>query len=525
MLDRYRLGLTVGTEPEFYGSRPDTRARLAVRCGEASLTWAELGETVHTLARAWETLGIARGERVATVLRNRIEVVEIVYSLARVGIANATINSRYTAREVAETILLSDARTVVVDAALVDVLEQALEKLPDITPDRVYVVGEAAEHRFRRYEDLLALGDDKPIVREPHEDDLVWMAFTGGTTGTPKACLVPQRAWAQLWVAMCMEIGLGRRDTVLVCGSMNHAMGIEYGLAPLYAGGTLIILPEFTPAGAVAAIERDRVTFVPLVPSLFKMMIESPGFAERDTTSVRRLVSAGSPLTAATREQITTAFDRADFYCAYGSTETGYTTLLYPEHQESKPGSVGLPLHGMEVTAFDDDGIPCAAGEIGTIYKRGWNVGVEYHKDPVATDAAFRDDWHTVGDMGYFDEDGFLYLTDRRKNMIISGGINVYPAEVENVISGHPAVDEVAIIGVPDDVYGEAVCAVVVLRPGTEPDDKTIGSLEDFCRHNLANFKRPRRFEFRSELPKTFAGKLSHRELRQPFWAGQETRV
>lgn len=522
MLEKYRLGLTVGTEPEFYGTKPDSRDRLAVRCGSDSLTWGELAPRVHALARAWENLGLERGEKVATLMRNRIEVVELVYSLARVGLTNATINSRYTPREVAETVAFSDARKLVVDAALIGVLDEALADLPGITTSDVYVVGTAGPHPYRSYEDLLALGDRRPIVREPLEDDIVWMAFTGGTTGKSKGCLAPQRAWVQLWIAMCMEIGLGRRDVVLVCGSMNHAMGLEYGLAPLYAGGSLVILPEFRPADAVAAIEENRVTFVPLVPSLFKMIVESPAFAEHDTGSVRRLISAGAPLTSTTSQQIMSAFPQAEFYCGYGSTETGYTTMLYPEDQIRKAGSVGLPLHGMEVGIFDDEGLPRPAGEIGIVYKRGWNVAVEYYKDPEATAAAFMGDWHTVGDMGYLDDDGYLYLTDRRKNMIISGGINVYPAEIENVLAEHPAIAEAAVIGIPDDVWGESVCAVVVLRPGHA---ETAETLSAFCRDRLANFKRPRTYVFRDELPKTYAAKISHRELREPFWAGRESRV
>jgi long-chain acyl-CoA synthetase len=520
--DRYQLALTVGTEPAYYGAMPGSRDRVAVVCGDDQLTWSELAARVHTLARAWENLGLERGAKVATLLRNRIEVPELVYSLARVGITNVTINAKYTAREVAETIAFSDAGTVVVDASLLGVLDQALEDLSGISADDVYVVGARGPHPYRGYDDLLATGDGGPIVRDPDEDDIVWMAFTGGTTGKSKACLAPQRGWVRLWTAMCMELGLGRRDVVLVCGSMNHALGLLYGLAILYAGGKLVVLPEFDPAAALRAIEEHRVTFLPLVPSLFKMIVDSPDRPDRDTSSIRRVLSTGAPLTSTTREQILSAFAGAEFISAYGATESGFTTLLHPEDQHRKAGSVGLPLRGMEVGVFDDQGKACGAGEIGTIYKRGWNVAVEYYKDPEATEAAFMGDWHTVGDMGYLDDEGYLFITDRRKNMIISGGINVYPAEVEDVIGMHPAVAESAVIGVPDEVWGEAVHAVVVLCPGSH---ETAESLSAFCREHLAGFKQPRRFEFRDALPKTYAGKVSHRELREPFWAGHDNRI
>ena len=503
MRDRYQLALTVGTEPAYYGAMPGSRDRVAVVCGVDQLTWSELASRVHTLARAWENLGLERGAKVATLLRNRVEVPELVYSLARVGLTNVTVNAKYTAREVAETIAFSDAGTVVVDASLLVVFDQAIEHMPGISVDDVYVVGAGGTHSYRSYDDLLATGDAGPILREPDEDDIAWMAFTGGTTGASKACLAPQRGLVQLWTAMCMELGLGRRDVVLVCGSMNHALGLLYGLAVLYTGGKLVVLPEFDPAGALRAIEEHQVTFLPLVPSLFTMIVESPDRPYRDTSSLRRVLSTGAPLTSTTRGQIVAAFAGAEFISAYGATESGFTTLLPSEDHHRKPGSVGLPLRGMEVGVFDDQANACGAGEIGTIYKRGWNVAVEYYKDAEATDAAFMGDWHTVGDMGYLDDEGYLFITDRRKNMIISGGVNVYPAEVEDVIDSHPAVAESAVIGVPDDVWGEVVLAVVVLRPGSHETAESLGA---FCRERLASFKQPRRFEFRDALAEDLRG-------------------
>lgn len=517
MLESYRLGLTTGHEPEYWGSLHGRRDRIAVTCGEASQTWGELAEHVHTLARGWENLRLERGDKVATFLKNRVEIIEMIYSLARVGLVNATINSKFTAREFADTVSFSDARVIVADAGLIHVVDEALKKLPHLSEKDVFIVGGDGDHPYSTYGDVFALGDDEPITREPDESDILWMAFTGGTTGKSKACLAPQKALVRLWTAMCMELGVGRSDVELVCGSMNHAMGLLYGMSVLFVGGRLVILPEFKPSEALKTIEEEKVTFLPIAPSLFNMMLEVPDSDRFDVSSVRTVLSAGAPLMTRTKLRIMEFFKGAEFFSGYGSTETGYTTILYPEDQLRKVQCAGQPLRGMEVAVFDENGRVCPPNEIGTIYKRGWNVAVEYYKDPEATAAAFLEDgWHTVGDMGYLDDEGYLFITDRKKNMIISGGVNVYPTEVEDVLTSHPAVQESAVIGVPDERWGELVYAVVVLRPGAET---TPEELDAFCRERLANFKVPKKFEFRPELPKTYAGKISHRDLRAPFWA------
>lgn len=522
MHERYRLGLTVGREPEFYGGLHGRRDRIAIKCGEASLTWAELGVRVHRLARAWEESGVERGATVATFLQNRIEIIELMYSLARVSLTNATINSKYTARELADAVRACDVRAIVVDSALVHVVDEALRDSSTIGPKDIYVVGGDGNHPYSTYDELLAGGDDEPIGREPDENDIVWLASTGGTTGTPKTCLSPQRAWVQTWIAVCRELTIGRNDVELICGSMNHAMGLLCGMSCLYAGGTLIMLTEFDPVEALRIIERERVTFLAGAAPLFNMLLQVPDYRRFDVSSVRKVYSAGAPMMTSTKLKIFDFFQDAEFMSAYGATETGFTTMLYPEDQLRKTQCAGQPLLGMEIAVFDDDGRRCETGEVGTIYKRGWHMAVEYYKDPEATAAQFLDDWHTAGDMGYLDDEGYLYISDRKKNMIISGGINVYPTEIEDVLSSHPAVREVAVIGTPDDRWGETVCAVVVLHAGSEEDPT---SLQAFCRERLAKFKVPRRFEFRTELPKTYAGKVSHRELRDPFWAGWDGRL
>ena len=215
-------------------------------------------------------------------------------------------------------------------------------------------------------------------------------------------------------------------------------------------------------------------------------------------------------------------FSGADLCSGYGGTESGLYAIVYPEDQHRPGQTAGVAPRGVELAILDEDGNRCAPGEVGTIYQRGWHTAVEYFKNPAATAAQFRGEWHTLDDMGYLDDEGYLFITDRRKNMIVSSGVNVFPAEIENVLAAHPDVVEAAVIGIPDETWGEVVCAFVVLRSDTDTD---AAALDAYCRERLARFKVPRRFEFRADLPRTYAGKLSHRELREPFWADRSARV
>ncbi|WP_433803801.1 class I adenylate-forming enzyme family protein [Actinomycetospora sp. CA-084318] len=250
-------------------------------------------------------------------------------------------------------------------------------------------------------------------------------------------------------------------------------------------------------------------------PSLYNLILNASN-GEHDMSSMRLVIVGGSAASTTTTHRILDFFPNADLCSAYGATESGIPAVLYPEDQRRKEMCAGVPPLGVELKILDDDGVECAPNQVGTIYSRGWHTGVEYYKNPAATAAAFRGEFHTVEDMGYLDEDGYLFITDRRKNMILSSGINVFPTEIENVLVSHPDVVEAAVIGIPDETWGELVCAFVVLRAGV---DANSSSLDAHCRERLARYKVPRRYEFVPDLPRTHAGKLAHRELRAPFWA------
>jgi acyl-CoA synthetase (AMP-forming)/AMP-acid ligase II len=523
MGDLNSLATLVGYEPEHYARSGNRRDRIAVKCGDRSVTWGQLGERVHRLASAWENRGFQPGDRVATFLTNRVEVIEIMYSLARVSMVNATVNAKFKAEEFVNTVAFADVSALVVDSSLLGVVDQAIVGLPHIDRSNVFVVdGQGIEHAYATFEDLLASGDDAPIQRVPDEYDTMWMAFTGGTTGPSKACMASHRAMAHMWAVMSQDFDVRRSDVGLIASSLNHALGVQFGMALLHLGGTLIVLPEFNPVTVLETIEAEKITFIPSAPSLFNMILDAGAAGSYDVSSMRLVVTGGAPVSTTTRNRLLDYFANADLTSGYGGTESGLFSIVYPEDQRIKPQSAGVAPLGVELAILDEEGRVCAPGEMGTIYQRGWHTAVEYYKNPEATAAQFRGEWFTLDDMGYLDEDGYLYITDRRKNMIVSSGANVFPAEIENVLAGHPDVAEVGVIGIPDETWGEVVCAIVVLRLGAEPD---VDALDNYCRERLARYKVPRRFEFRTELPKTYAGKLSHRELRAPYWADRSARV
>lgn len=516
MRDLNMLATTIGFEPEHYGASPNRRDRIAIKCGEQSLTWGQLAPRVHRLARAWENRGFDRGTHIATFLTNRVEVIELMYSLARVAMVNVTINPKFKVDELVHAVLASDANVMVVDALNLAVVDQAMERLPHIDRSHVFVVGGAGiDHDYADFEDLRNSGDDAPIVRTPDEYDILWMAFTGGTTGPAKACMAPHRGMLRLWAAIAKDMGVQRSDTGLIATPLNHSMGMQFGLALLHLGGSLVVLPAFDPVTVLETIEKEKITFFISAPSLFNLMLNA-ATGEHDMSSMRLVIVGGAAASTKTTLRLLDFFPNADLCSAYGATESGIFAVLYPEDQRRKEMCAGVAPIGVQLKIFDDDGVECAPGQVGTIYGRGWHTGVEYYKNPEATAAAFRGEYHTVEDMGYLDEEGYLFVTDRRKNMIVSSGINVFPTEIENVLTSHPDITEAAVIGIPDETWGELVCAFVVARPGAEV---TSSELDTHCRERLARYKVPRRYEFRTDLPRTHAGKLAHRELRAPYWA------
>ncbi|WP_166741680.1 class I adenylate-forming enzyme family protein [Cumulibacter soli] len=512
----YREQLTIGDIPHRHAEKHHLRDKPAVIEGEKRITWAALSERSARVAGMLRGLGIERGDKVSVILQNRAEFPELIYGVAALGAAIVPISYRFVAREIVYAIEHSDSSIVIVDADVLDTLEEALKDLP-IGADRVLVIGEAVRaHPYGDYEVSLA---EAPAVQDgltAEEMDIYHLAFTGGTTGYPKACEVPQRMARQNWYDITVETGIREDDVMLISGAFYHGLGFMWGLQQLMVGGTVVMQRTFDPQEALQLIERERVSVTPAAPTLYTMMLSVPDRQDYDVRSMRVLVSAGAPLLTVTKEGLLDYFTSAGLYEYYGATEAGFYSILKPIDQRRKTRSVGQAWFGCELRILDAEGVELPPNEVGMIFKRGLALGVRYYKNPAATAEAFRGEWVTSGDLGYLDDEGYLYVVDRAKDMIISGGVNIFPTEIEEVISAHPAVVECAVVGVADEKWGEVVCAYVV-SGAQQPLE---AELDELCISNLARYKRPRIYRMVDALPKNASGKILKRGLRAAGAAG-----
>lgn len=508
----YGEQLTVGQIPHLHAQSHLLRHKTAVVEGDTRLTWTDVSERTAQLANGLASLGVRKGTKVAVILTNRAQYVEIVYAVAGLGAAVVPISYRFTPGEIAYAVRHSEAEVVIVDGRLTGTFAAAHETLPHIPADHVLLVASEGESSgYHDYEALLAGASTDVDYLDMDEWDVYHLAFTGGTSGDPKACEIPQRIARQGWYDITVEVGNRAHDVTVLAGPFYHGLGFTWGLQQLMVGGTVVMLREFGARELLQTIERERVSFIPMVPTMFEMLLEVPDKASYDTGSVRRLMSAGSPLLTATKERLLEYFPDAGLYELYGSTEAGFFSILKPEDQLRKERSAGLPYFGCELRILDPNGDDVPVGEVGQIYKRGPGLGVRYYKNPEATEDQFRGEWITSGDLGRFDDEGYLYVVDRTKDMIISGGVNIFPTEIENVLVTHPDVVEAAVIGRPDSKWGEIVTAYVVTREAIPvPEDE----LDALCREKLAAYKRPRAYLALDALPKNASGKLLKRVLK-----------
>jgi len=364
------------------------------------------------------------------------------------------------------------------------------------------------------YEDLVETHRGARVpVADTRADDLQRLMYTSGTTSRPKGVQITHGNVAWKDFAHIIEFGLTREDRTLICGPLYHVGGLDLpGTGTWHAGGEIILLPRFDAQDVVDTIERERPTVVWLAPAMMIAILQLPGVSARDLSSVRLIVGGGEKMPEPLVRRILDTFPGVWFADAYGLTETvSGDTVNDADHMLSKVGSVGRPVPHLEIRIVADDGTEAGPGELGEIALRGPKVTSGYWRDEEATARSWRDGWFHTGDVGWRDDDGFLYVADRKKDMIVSGGENIASPEVERVLFEHADVVEAAVIGMPHPRWGEVPRAFVVLRPGAEPDPAGLGS---FCRERLARFKVPAEFVFVPELPRTPSGKVLKRDLR-----------
>jgi fatty-acyl-CoA synthase len=483
--------------------------QLGVVAGDLRLTFEQLNTRANRLANAVASLGLRRGDRVAVLLRNSIEYYEVYFGLAKLGLVMCGINWRLAAPEVAYILADSGARLLVYGQEFAGVVAEA--ERPD-SLEHLVVAGAADPLAAQTYASFVADGPETEPAVDCGGDDALLLMYTSGTTGRPKGAVLThaQMFWSSATVVFTMD--LRRGDVMLLPGPMYHIGGMCFVTVLVHRGAAGVLLPVWDAGEALRLVEAERVNHFMGVSTMFSAMLSHPSFATVDRSSLRWLLASAAPVPP----------DLINAYAAsgitmlqsFGLTETaGPATVLSGEMALAKVGSAGLPYFHTQVKVVDEAGAELPPGQLGEIWIRGPHVIAGYWENPPANAAAFVEGWFRSGDIGRRDEDGYLYVVDRKKDMIISGGENIYPAEIENVLFTHPALAEVAIIGVPDATWGESVCAVVVPRDTRNPP--TLDDLRRYCEGKLARYKHPRRLIVRNQpLPRNPTGKLLKSRLR-----------
>jgi acyl-CoA synthetase (AMP-forming)/AMP-acid ligase II len=508
----------------YANTTPDKPAVIVGGSGEV-VTYRELDEASNRLAQLFRDRGLKAGNHIAFMLENTARHFEVVWAAQRAGLYYTAINSHLSAAEAAYIVDDCGAELVIVSAALGAVAAELGAELPDRVRTRVAMQGAVAG--FDSYEAAVEAMPSTPIDDQSEGQD---MLYSSGTTGRPKGVEVPLTnapiGTATPLVMLCQFIyTMDDTAVYLSPAPLYHAAPLRFTMSVQRLGGTVIVMERFDPVEALRLIERYRVTHSQWVPTMFVRMLKLPpesrtGF---DLSSHRCAVHAAAPCPRPIKEQMIDWWGPVLFEYYAGTEGNGFTSITSEEWLEHK-GSVGRPLTGI-LHILDENGDEQPTGEAGTIYfAEGGRF--EYHNDPEKTAASRNaNGWSTLGDVGYVDDEGYLYLTDRKAYMIISGGVNIYPQEAENVLVTHPKVADVAVFGVPNLEFGEEVKAVVQPVDGVEPSPELERELIAFCQEQLAHFKCPRSVDFEPELPRLPTGKLYKRLLRDKYWSGHESRI
>jgi acyl-CoA synthetase (AMP-forming)/AMP-acid ligase II len=491
--------------------------RPATICRDRIRTVAESVDRIARLAGALTGLGIQRGDRVGILALNSDRYQEYFHAVPWIGAAVNPVNIRWSPAEIAYSLRESDTRVIFVDDAFAPMIAPLREQFPGLTTVIHCGDGDLPSDALD-YETLLT--DSTPVEdTRTGGDELLGVFYTGGTTGHPKGVMLSHN---NLLVSAIGSLASGHfvspGGRLLHTAPLFHLAGIAAWAAGCQVGSTHVIVPMFSPTEVMRAIAEHQVTDALLVPTMIQMLVDDPGVADHDMSSLVHLIYGASPISEALLERARKVFPAAGFTQAYGMTELSpCATLLTPADHDNPQlrRSAGRAAPHVEVRIVDPNDIEVGRGDVGEIVVRGDNVMLGYWNRPEDTAAAVRDGWMHTGDGGRMDENGYIFIVDRIKDMIITGGENVYSAEVENALANHPAVAACAVIGVPDSDWGERVHAVVVLLPGQQA---TGDEIRAHCKTLIAGYKAPRSVDFVDALPLSGAGKILKRELRKQYW-------
>lgn len=503
--------------------------RLAIAYGDYELTYKQLNERVNRLANAFRALGIENGQNVAILMQNCPEFIEGLYACFKAGIGAVPINFRLHPEECAFIIDNSESVAIILSDDFRDSLHALRDRMPRV---KHYICVTEPLPGMLHYETLIAGQSNEFIDVYVERDHLAWLFYTSGTTGRPKGAMLTHHNLMTMTMNFFADISpLGPEDAVLHAAPLSHGSGL-YSLPNVAKGAANIILKAktFDPKAVFETIQNRKVTNMFLAPAMIKRLIISPEIDNYDLSSLRCINYGGAPIYV---EDLKAAVRKLGqvFVQLFGQAESPMTItylrkeehlLEGTEEQMRRLTSAGIPRTDVEVKIVDEDDNDLPPEQMGEIVVRGEVVMKGYWRNPEATAEALRGGWLHTGDLGIMDDKGYVYILDRAKDMIISGGENIYSREIEDVILKHPAILEVAVIGVPDETWGEAIKALVVLKEGGAA---TAEDIINFCKDHLASYKKPKSVEFLESIPKNAYGKVLKRELREKYWVGEARRV
>ena len=480
-------------------------AKIALQDSNSYRSYRQLVERIDCITQGFiSDLALTMDDHAAILADNSIEYIEIVAGASQAGVALATISPRLSSDEVIAVCDDAQVRVLFVDAD---------------NAERVHDCEFASVDRIIRFGPELEtwISASNPILSPPRvpEENVFTIPYTSGTTGYPKGVMVSHRSRLLTLYAMAVEYGCySTDDRFLAVAPLYHGGGMVFALAAIYFGGYTQLMNQFDPEAVLRAFKNDRISGVFMVPTHFHgiFALEEPLLAKQRDNTLQAIISNAAPLPQSIKERIVENFGTGLLHETYGSTEAGIVTNLRPEDQLHKRNCVGLPFPSTLVKITDEQGEECAEGEAGELFSCSPFLFNGYWNKPEETAAACRDGWVTAGDIACRDSEGYIYITDRKKDMVISGGINIYPREIENILIEYPAIIEAGVIGVPDAKWGERLKAFIVVEPGEKIEDDKIIS---YCQSKLARFKVPREFEIIDKLPRNSGGKLLKKELRE----------
>jgi len=510
-------------------AQPDKLAVIDDRPGGdvRTMTYAELDESANRLANVLADRGVGRRTKIVWCGQNSIGVVTAIDAAAKLGATAVPLNYRLSDDEAAFVTDHSDARLVIVDAEFAPMFQRIRDRVPTVSSVLVFDGDDPDGDGW--FADAEGLMSAAPATPPPvgAADVAETMIYTSGTTGKPKGAVRNMQGAMEQVGAMIAFIGYTPDDVYLTTGPLYHSGPGGFMAIAKALGQTVVVQRKFDPDDWLRLLQTYRCTSTFAAPTPIRMICNRPAevLERHDRSSLRFMIANAAPWSYALKQRYVQVLPPESLFEVYGSTELGVNTILRPEDQMRKPGSCGKEAPMVDVRLYDDDGVvvtgvgPEATGEL---FVRSPSVFADYYKQHDKFEEDQRDGFQTVGDIAYRDDEGYLYICDRKKDMIISGGMNIYPAEIEAALEQHPDVYEAAVIGIPSDEWGECVHAVVVARPGSGLDEDAV---EAHARALLAGYKVPRSISWIDELPKTGSGKILKRELRAPFWEGRDAKV